>query len=206
VKVDIISKLHHSTSRDYLGRMVNEKVKCMRVARKFGKEFFDGERRFGYGGYRYDGRFKQVAEALAKRYKLTKKSEVLDYGCAKGFLIKELQDVVGCKCYGYDVSGYALKNAVVPIVKPDPRQTFDLIVSLGTVHNLKLKDLKTILQYFELAATNSYITIDSYRNIRELFNLQCWGLTCEQFFMPREWQFLFKEWGYTGDYEFLFFK
>ena len=205
-RVNIISKLHQSTDRNYLARMVDDKVKCMKKARQFDQEFFDGPRRYGYGGYRYDGRFKMVAEALIKRYNLTEHSEVLDFGCAKGFLIKELQDACGCKCYGYDVSRYALENAVTEIVKPDPEQPFDLIVSLGTVHNLKLPDLKIILQYFQKAAMNAYITVDSYRNVRELFNLQCWALTCEQFLRPKEWQFLFKEWGYKGDYEYLFFK
>lgn len=206
MKVNIISKLHSQTKRDYIGRMKDEKVKCMKVARKFDKEFFDGPRRFGYGGYRYDGRFKQVAKALIERYNLDEDSEVLDFGCAKGFLIKDLQDLCGCKCYGYDVSRYALDNAVVDIEKPVPEQRFDLIVSLGTLHNLKLPELKVMLQYMEKASPYSYITVDSYRNIKELFNLQCWTLTCEQFLQPKEWEFLFKEWGYTGDYEFLFFK
>lgn len=205
-RVNIISKIHHATSRDYTGRMNDEKVKCMKVARKFDEEFFDGKRRFGYGGYRYDGRFRTVAKALVERYNLTAKSTVLDFGCAKGFLIKDLEDACGCTCYGYDVSRYALNNAITDIVKPKVDQKFDLIVSLGTVHNLKLPELKVLLQYFQRAATNAYITVDSYRNVKELFNLQCWALTCEQFFSPKEWQFLFKEWGYKGDYEYLFFK
>ena len=104
------------------------------------------------------------------------------------------------------MSRYALENAEIEIKRPDPEQHFDLIVSLGTLHNLHLPALKTMLQYMENAATNSYITLDSYRNIRELFNLQCWTLTCNQFFKPKEWEFLFTEWGYNGDYEFLFFK
>ena len=195
-----------STKRRYLDRMKDEKVKCMKVARKFDKDFFDGPRRFGYGGYKYDGRFKPVAQALIDQYKLTQTSKVMDFGCAKGFLLKELKELCGCECYGYDVSRYALSNSVTEIIKPKVTQDFDLIVSLGTLHNLKLWDLKTMLKYCNNAARNSYITVDSYRNIRELFNLQCWALTCEQFFRPREWEFLFSEWGYTGDYEFLFFR
>jgi SAM-dependent methyltransferase len=200
-----MQKLHHSTSRDYLGRMNDEKVKCMKIARKFGKEFFDGDRRYGYGGYTYDGRFKAIAEELIRRYRLDEQSVVLDFGCAKGFLIKELQDACGCQCFGYDVSGYALSNSVVPIEKPSVHQSFDLIVSLATLHNLNLHQLKVMLQYFEKAAQHSYITVDSYRNVQELFNLQCWALTANQFFSPKEWEFLFDEWGYNGDYEFLYF-
>lgn len=205
MRSNILSKVHQGTKRDYQGRMTDEKVKCMKVARKFDKEFFDGDRRFGYGGYQNDGRFKQVAKDLIEKYKLTKHSKVMDFGCAKGFLLKELKNQCDCECYGYDVSNYALSNSATYIVKPEASMDFDLILSLGTLHNLKLQELKTMLRWCNNAATNSYITIDSYRNNRELFNLQCWTLTCEQFFTPKEWCFLFKEWGYEGDYEFLFF-
>ncbi|GAG13581.1 unnamed protein product [marine sediment metagenome] len=206
MRLSIISKIHHSTKRQYIERMMDDKVKCMKTARKFDKEFFDGERRYGYGGYEYDGRFKQVARDLIKRYGLTESSRVMDFGCAKGFLIKDLQEQCGCQCFGYDVSRYAISNSATEIVKPRVSQDFDLIVSLGTLHNLKLPELKTMLRWCNNAAKNAYITVDSYRNIRELFNLQCWALTCEQFLRPKEWEFLFKEWGYEGDYEFLFFK
>jgi len=189
-----------------MGRMKDEKVKCMKVARKFDKEFFDGDRRFGYGGYQYDGRFKKIATDLIALYSLGQDSKVMDFGCAKGFLLKELKDQCGCECYGYDVSRYALNNSATGIIKPDVAQDFDLIVSMGTLHNLKLPELKTMLHWCNEAAKNSFITVDSYRNIRELFNLQCWTLTCEQFFTPKEWEFLFDEWGYKGDYDFLFFK
>lgn len=94
----------------------------------------------------------------------------------------------------------------MPIKKPAIHQDFDLIVSLGTVHNLNLHQLKVILQYFERASQHSYITVDSYRNVQELFNLQCWALTANQFLSPKEWEFLFDEWGYNGDYEYLYYK
>ena len=206
MRVNIINKLHSKTNRAYLPRMVDDKVKCMKIARQFDEAFFDGDRRYGYGGYHYDGRYKSVAKDLIDRYELTDKSRVMDFGCAKGFLLKEIKDLCGCEVYGYDVSKYALDNAVIPIKRPDPHDSFDLILSLGTLHNLKLPELKVMLRYFQNGAKNSYITVDSYRNIRELFNLQCWTLTCEQFFQPKEWEFLFEEWGYKGDWEFLFFK
>lgn len=206
MRLNIINKLHLNTKREYVRRMMDEKVKCMKVARKYDKEYFDGHRRYGYGGYKYDGRFKPVAQKLIEQYGLTSSSKVMDFGCAKGFLIKEIQDLCGCHCYGYDVSRYAIENAVTEIVKPKVTQDFDLIISLGTLHNLKLPELKTMLRWCSSAASNSFITVDSYRNVRELFNLQCWTLTCEQFLRPKEWEFLFQEWGYTGDYEFLFFK
>jgi len=206
MKVNIISKLHERTYRDYLARMTPDKPKCMMLARQFGYNFFDGERKYGYGGYEYDGRFVPVAKALAERYNLTSKSDVLDYGCAKGFLTKDLRSLImGIKVWGYDISEYAKENAVTPIIQYDKKEHYDLIVSLGTLHNLTLPELKETLQMFEKKGTHKYITVDSYRNEQELFNLQCWTLTCECFFRPEEWEFLFKEWGYTGDWEPLFF-
>lgn len=208
MNIDIISKLHKKTQRDYLGRMTKEKPGCMRVARRFGKMFFDGDRDFGYGGYEYDGRFKAVAKALKERYGLNEDSTILDYGCAKGFLMYDLNELLKLKqpCAGIDISDYAKDEACVGgMIDFWPSEQVDLIVSLGTLHNLTLPSLKTMVQKIEMTATHKYITVDSYRTARELFNLQCWTLTCEQFFRPEEWEMLFKEWGYTGDYEFLFF-
>ena len=211
MKLNIISKLHHSTKRDYLSRMNDNKVECMKVARKFGKSFFDGERRFGYGGYKYDGRFKAVAEILAEVYNLDSNSDILDFGCGKGFLMYELNKLLKLKnrCIGVDVSSYAAKHAYKDIgkdiVKRFPSKTFDLIISLGTLHNFTLPSLYNIFGMFDDYSYNQFVTVDSYRNEQELFNLQCWTLTAEQFLRPEEWEFIFSEFGYAGDYEYLFF-
>jgi len=208
-EMNIIKDLHTKTERNYYERMTPDKPACMRAARKFGKAFFDGDRCFGYGGYKYDGRFRPVARALIDMYGLDENSKILDFGCAKGFLMHEFTEVLILKhpCRGMDVSEYAKKSYVVEgMSEVWPDGELDLVVSLGTLHNLTLPELKVKLQLMEKTAKHKYITVDSYRNVKELFNLQCWTLTCEQFLRPHEWEFLFKEWGYTGDYEFLFFK
>jgi len=210
--LNIITPLHKSGKRDYLGRMTPDKPECMEVARRFGLDFWDGERKYGYGGYKNDGRWKEVAKKLVKRYKLNKNSRVLDIGCGKGYLAKEIENLSNAWVVGCDVSDYALRhnplanklifNAGVDEINSD----FDLILYLNTLHNLKLPQLKQAIQQIAYRSKNAYIVVESYRNTRELFNLQCWALTCEQFNRPEEWEFLFKEWGYKGDWEFIFFE
>ena len=215
---EIITPLHTSTSRDYLARMVDDKIACMEVAREFEREYWDGDRRYGYGGYRYDGRWKPVAEELIQIYELRSDARILDIGCGKGHLIYELSKLLpDSEISGCDISAHALAN-VPPAVKhcfrhhraelpyPFDDRTFDLVVSIGALHNLTLPDLETALSEIERVGTSRYVLMESYRNTAELFNLQCWALTCESFFSPVEWTWLFKKFGYTGDYEFIYFE
>lgn len=217
-ELNIFQGLHHRTSRDYLARMQHDKVNSMRVSRRFDHDYWDGERRFGYGGYRYDGRWKNVAQGLIDIYGLGNSSRVLDVGCGKGFLLYELQMLLpGLAIAGFDISGYAI-NAAKEEVKehlfihdakdtyPFDDESFDLAISLTTLHNLGIAGLKSALCELDRVAKQSYIVLDSYRNENELFNLQCWSLTCEQFFRPEEWVWLFNQFGYFGDYEFIFFE
>jgi ubiquinone/menaquinone biosynthesis C-methylase UbiE len=217
-ELQIVTALHQSTKRDYLGRMVDDKVTCMEVAREYGQQFWDGERRFGYGGYKYDGRWERVARALIDQYQLAENARILDVGCGKGFLLYELQQLLPqAEVKGFDLSGYALENAK-PEIKdqlfvhraeqayPYPDGSFDLVISLTTLHNLQIAQLQAALAEMERVAKNKYLVVESYRNPRELFNLQCWALTCEAFFRPSEWVWLFEQFGYSGDYEFIFFE
>ena len=107
-----ITNLHLSTKRKYLSRMIDSKVDCMKEAKKYGKNYWDGNRRFGYGGYKYiPGRWAPVAKKLIKNYRLKKGSKILDVGCGKGFLLYEMLKITpGLKIYGCDVSSYALKR------------------------------------------------------------------------------------------------
>ena len=114
-----ISDLHNSSKRDYLQRMTNNKVDCMKIARRFDKEFWDGERKYGYGGYKYiEGRWKKVAKELISDYNLTNKSKILDVGCGKGYLLYDLKkELNGLQVYGYDISAYAIENSHPEIKK-----------------------------------------------------------------------------------------
>ncbi|MEW6104606.1 MAG: class I SAM-dependent methyltransferase [bacterium] len=216
--LNIITPSHKKTKRDYIGRMMDEKARCSKIAREYGKEYWDGERRFGYGGYKYDGRWKDVAKKLIENYNLLENAQILDVGCGKGFLLYEIKMLLPhCKINGFDISEYALENAQEDIkgylfkhkaqdYYPFKDKEFDLVFSITTLHNLYINELKSALKEIERVGKNKYIVVESYRNEEELFNLQCWALTCEAFFTPQEWIWLFGEFGYTGDYEFIYFE
>lgn len=216
--LNIVNPLHKKTARDYIGRMVDDKVACMRIARKYGEDYWDGSRRHGYGGYRYDGRWSVVAQQLIDTYKVPANAHILDIGCGKAFLLYEFKRLLpNCTVVGIDVSDYALKNAkeeVRPYLRrhdandplPFVDRQFDLVYSITTLHNLPIQDLKTALQEMERVGKNKYLLVESFRDEQELFNLQCWALTCEAFLRPESWTWLFDEYGYTGDYEFIYFE
>lgn len=214
----IINALHTKTSREYLPRMNDDKVACMLKAKAYGYDYWDGERRFGYGGYTYDGRWAVVAQKLIETYNLKEDASILDIGCGKGFLMYELKKLLPkCRIVGFDSSSYALLHAKEEIKEHiyqyDAARTlgysqneFDLCYSINVLHNLPLYDLKHALQEMSRVGKNCFFTTESYRNEQELFNLQCWALTCESFFSPKEWEWIFQEFGYKGDYEFIYFE
>lgn len=217
--IDFISELHKKTKRDYVGRVISDdKAACTRVAREYGYEYWDGDRKYGYGGYHYDGRWRSVAEKIAKYYQLKSGQKVLDVGCGKAFLLYELQQVVpGLIIKGIDISEYGLEHAKEEIkdnlkygqaqALPFDDNEFDLVISLTTLHNLKVYDLKKAIQeIIRVGKGNSYIVVESFRNEEEEVNMLYWQLTCCSYYSVDEWEWLYKEWGYTGDYSFIFFE
>lgn len=216
-EVCIFNKLHGRTQRDYLGRMLDDKIGCMKVAKRYGKEFWDGERRHGYGGYRYDGRWESVARDLIQTYALPPDASILEVGCGKGFLLYELSRLLpGARLAGFDISNYALEHAK-PEIKaslfrhraqaplPFEDKSFDLVFSIATLHNLPIHDLKPALEEIERVGWRKYVCVESFRNEEELFALQCWALTAESFLSFDSWRWVFAEFGYGGDYEFITF-
>ncbi|MCX7748456.1 MAG: class I SAM-dependent methyltransferase [Clostridia bacterium] len=217
--IDFVSKLHKSTNRDYLARILEaDKAKCAHIAKQFGKDYWDGDRKYGYGGYQYDGRWRTVAEEMARHYNLQPGQKVLDVGCGKGFLLYELCQVVpGLQITGIDISHYAIENAKEEVRQfvhcglaqdlPYEDKSYDLVYSITTLHNLYIFDLKKAIYHIErVSKGNSYILVEAYRNEREKVNLLYWQLTCECFFSDDEWKWLFKEWEYKGDYSFIYFE
>ena len=217
--VNYVTPLHKATSRSYIERMVDDKVTCMIKAKEFEADYWDGDRRYGYGGYKYlPGRWKPVAEKLIGNYNLTNDSYVLDVGCGKGFLLYEMKLLLpNLRTEGFDISRHGLLNAKDEIKDscffhraqdpyPYKDNEFDLVISLGCIHNLRIFELETTLKEIERVGNHGYIMVESYRNELEQFNLQCWALTCESFFDHKEWPWIFQNFGYTGDYEFIFFE
>ena len=216
---NFVTALHQSTRRDYLSRMIDKKVECMLKAKKYESDYWDGDRRYGYGGYKFiEGRWQPVAEKLIQNYNLTNDSKILDVGCGKGFLLFEIKkNLPDITVIGMDISKHGYENAH-PLVKNDiimhraedvypfKDKEFDLVISLGTLHNLRIFDLQKALSEIERVGKAGYVMLESYRNEQELFNLQCWALTCESFFDEEEWVWLYKHFGYSGDYEFIYFE
>ena len=217
--IDFISTIHNKTKRDYLKR-VNEypKHEAAQIAKKFDKDYWDGDRKVGYGGFKYDGRWKSVAEKLAKHYNLKPGQKVLDIGCGKGFLLYDLTQVVpGLEVYGIDISKYAIENSKEEIKNnlqvadannlPFEDSSFDLIISITTLHNLHCFNLeKALKEVMRVGKDKQYIVVESYRNEEEKANLLYWQLTCESFFSPEEWDWWFKHCSYTGDHSFIYFE
>lgn len=217
--LDFISPLHKKTSRDYLAR-VNEfpKAEAAKLARQFGQDYWDGDRKVGYGGMRYDGRWRVVAENMVKHYGLKPGDRVLDVGCGKGFLLYEFtQACPGIEVAGLDISEYAIANAkeeVRPMLRvghanhlPWPAETFDLVISITTLHNLQCFDLDQSLREIQrVSRRNKYVVVESYRNEEEKANLLYWQLTCESFYRPEAWEWWFQRTGYTGDWSFIYFE
>jgi SAM-dependent methyltransferase len=110
--LEVVTPLHTRTARDYVGRMMDDKVHCMTVAKEYGRDYWDGDRRYGYGGYRYDGRWATVARALICQYGLREDASILDVGCGKAFLLYELSQLLpNARIRGFDSSAYAIENA-----------------------------------------------------------------------------------------------
>jgi SAM-dependent methyltransferase len=220
--VDFLSPLHKSTQRDYLAR-VNDpafpKPKAAELAKKWDVDYWDGDRRICYGGYRYlEGRWEKVARLMAAQYGIKSGDKILDIGCGKGFLLYDFTKVVpGVEVFGIDISSYAIANSKPEISDrlqvgnatslPFPDGYFDFVYSITTLHNLHCYDLdKALREMQRVSRKNSYLCVESYRNEVEKANLLYWQVTCEAFNTPEEWEWWFKQTGYAGDHSFIYFE
>jgi len=182
------------------------------IAKRFGREYFDGDRGQGYGGYRYDGRWVPIAERMRDFYGLAAGDLILDVGCAKGFLLHDLRAVIpGVHVAGLDLSAYAVERAmddVRPFVLvgsadrlPFADKSFDLVVSINTVHNLERDRCVLAISEMERVSRRfKYLQVDSYRSEEERENFERWQLTAVTYFDPAGWRRVFEQAGYTGDY------
>jgi len=216
--IDFLSAIHKSTKRDYLARVTEyPKAEAAKLAKKFDFDYWDGDRKVGYGGFRYDGRWQKVAKAMVDHYSLKPGDKVLDVGCGKAFLLYDFTQVLpGVRVAGIDISRYAIDHAkeeVKPYLQvgsasklPFDSGSFDLVISVTTLHNLYCYDFFDALKEIERVGKNKYICVESYRNENEKVNLLYWQLTCEMFCTPDEWAWWFRHAGYTGDYSFIYFE
>ena len=218
-EIDMLQTVHTRTARNYVQRVVEyDKAACAAVAGRFDAEYWDGDRKYGYGGYHYDGRWQAVAQRLADHYQLKPGASILDVGCGKGFLLHDFKSVVpGARVKGLDISAYAIEHAMDDVKGdltvgtaarlPYPDKSFDLVVSINTLHNLRVADLDSALREIERVGRGAkYLVVDTYRNEREKVNLMYWQLTCQCFYKPEDWEWWFRQTGYSGDHGYVWFE
>ena len=221
--VDLLGSLHSQTKRDYAGRLNDPKftkIYASKIAREYGKDYWDGDRRINYGGYRYiPGRFSEVAQRFKNRYSLHSGMKILDIGCGKGFQLIDLKKMIpNIEVWGIDISRYAIENSHDDVRNtliegsaeslPFADNSFDFVYSINTLHNLTNPALERALREISRVCKtdDSYICVESFRNIEEFVNLLSWQVTCEQFCSPEEWLWWFEKTGYFGDYSFIYFE
>jgi ubiquinone/menaquinone biosynthesis C-methylase UbiE len=216
---EFVGLLHKATTRDYLGRVTQrDKAEAAELALKWGRDYWDGSRETGYGGYHYDGRWGKVAEAMVAAYGIKPGMRILDVGSGKGFLLHDLlQAVPGLEVHGLEISRYGIEHSMKSVKAnivagtaaelPFPDRHFDVVVSINTLHNLYIYDLFAALREIERVSRRvTYICVETYRNEREKVNLMYWQLTCRAFHTPKEWEWIFSKACYAGDHEFIWFE
>ena len=211
-EIDLLAK-YPKAKRDLEERAAGKTEEQRAIARKFGEEFFDGDRNTGYGGFSYAPRFWQpVIPTFVQHWGLTANSSLLDVGCAKGFMLYDLRMAVpGVTVAGVDISSYAVEKGMHGVRQflsvadakslPFEEDSFDVVVSINTVHNLERDDCAQALREIErVSRKHAFITVDAYRNEKERDRMLAWNLTAKTIMSVDDWVIFFGEVGYTGDY------
>ena len=210
-EIDLLKSLP-KTKRNIEKRAEEKDAAVIATSRKFGQEYWDGDRKYGYGGYRYDGRWRAVARDVIAHFELKPGMRVLDVGCGKGFLVKDLMlECAGLEAFGLDVSLYALTHCEREVVGrlhlgsaemlPFPDRAFDCVLSINTIHNLpRPRALQAMREIQRLSGGRAFVQVDSYHSEEQKALFEQWVLTAEFHDYPPGWIKLFKDAGYTGDY------
>jgi ubiquinone/menaquinone biosynthesis C-methylase UbiE len=182
------------------------------IAKQYGQMYWDGPREYGYGGYNYDGRWRNVAHDMIAHYDLRPGMRVLDVGCGKGFLVKDLMlECPGLEAFGLDISLYAIEHAPEELTGrlhlgtgeklPFRDKSFDYVVSLNTIHNFpRSRAVRAMAEIERVSKGKSFVVVDSYRSPEQKAIFESWVLTAEFHDYPHEWIKVFDEAGYTGDW------
>ena len=211
-EIDLLIK-YPKPKRNIEERVKKKTVKDRNIARKFGKDFFDGKRDHGYGGFTYHPRFwSKVVLDFKKHWKLNKNSKILDVGCAKGFMLNDFKKAIpGITIAGVDVSGYAINNSHSKIKKylkvanakklPFLDNSFDAVISINTIHNLNKKECaQAIKEISRVSKKHSFITVDAYKSKKEKKRMYDWNLTAKTIMSVKDWKKFFKLQNYSGEY------
>ncbi len=206
-------KNYPKSKRNLDERQNNKTEEDRAIARKFGKDFFDGDRKHGYGGLKYNSIYwEKVAETFKEYWSLGSNSSLLDVGCAKGFMMYDFSRVIpGINIRGIDISEYAIENSIKEMRDkvlvgnakeiPFDDNSFDYIISINTIHNLDLENCAKSLREIErVSKKGAFITVDAYNNEREKERMFKWNLTAKTILSVKEWKGFFEKNNYTGDY------
>ncbi len=206
-------KNYPKAKRDLSARLEQKTQEDRGIARKFGQEFFDGERKHGYGGFEYNPRFWQpVIPTFREYWNLSSQSKVLDIGCGKGFMMHDLyESIPGIDVRGIDISSYAISNCIDTVKDkvlvadakelPFDDNSFDVVISINTIHNLIENDCAIAVKEIERVSKKySFITVDAYRNEAEKERMYAWNLTAKTIMSVEEWIKFFSDNDYSGDY------
>jgi len=210
-EIDLLAKLPQSR-RNVNARAIAKTPEIIAIARQYGQDYFDGRREYGYGGYRYDGRWVPVAEDIIAHFRLKPGDRVLDVGCAKGFLVKDLLTACpGLEAFGIDVSEYALMHCEPEVVGrlhlgscehlPFPNGSFAAVLSINTIHNCdRAGVIRSLKEIQRLSGGRAFVQVDSYHTAEQRALFLDWVLTAKFHDYPAGWRQVFAEAGYTGDY------
>ena len=211
-EIDLMDR-YPRTQRSLQARSTNVTDDVRRISSQFGREYFDGDRLFGYGGYHYDPRFwQETVRRFRDYYQLSDDARILDVGCAKGFMLHDFQELMPTATVaGIDISEYAIGNSlesVRPFLRignakelPYESKSFDLVTAINVVHNLSLEDCRQAMREIQrVSRGNSFVVVDAYRTPTEKVRLESWIVTCRTYMHTDEWKQLFRDVGYTGDY------
>ena len=208
-----LMKNYPRTKRDIFSRLEQKTKEHQNIARLFGKEFFDGTRDTGYGGFKYDPRYwSAVIPDFVDHFKIQPTDSLLDVGCAKGFMLADFKSLMpDMLLRGIDISEYAVENAHPDVGAnlmvgdcaelPFENNSFDYVISITTVHNHDYEGcMKSLSEIQRVAKKGSFITVDAYTDETEKKAMFAWNLTAKTILSVPDWIELFKEAGYTGDY------
>jgi ubiquinone/menaquinone biosynthesis C-methylase UbiE len=211
--VDLMYKYPVANNR--LNERKNPTEQEKQVAKEFGREFFDGDRKHGYGGFSYNPKYwTETVQLFIEKYDLNEKSSVLDVGCGKGFMLVDLLKAIPTlDLSGIDISNYAIENSHELIKNrlkvancmnlPFEDNSFDLVISINTIHNLdELGCIKSLQEIERVKKKYSYLVVDGWSTPEEKRDLKSWVLTAVTVLHTSEWEKLFEKAGYTGDYSF----
>jgi len=206
-------KNYPKLNRGVADRGVSKTAEDQALAREFGRDFFDGSRRHGYGGFNYNERYwNRVIPDFEQYWDLSRRDIVLDVGCAKGFMLYDMQRLIpGIGVRGVDISQYAIDHAMEEVKEycqvanathlPFDDNSIDVSISITTLHNLDQSGLEIALQEIErVSKRGAFITLDAYRNNKEKERMEAWNLTAKTVMHVEDWKVFFKDVGYNGDY------